>query len=255
MSNNPTTDLCRTLIQRLTELEADRARLLRHISHELKTPLAALREGVALLHEEVVGPLNGEQHEVVAILEHNTGVLQRQIEDLLRYHATVFEFARLQKRLVSLRALMKGVVEAQRLQLQASGLHVEIECGDEQVCLDPDKLRVALGNLLANAILFSPEGGEIRLLAARSGDGGTVSKGGDRLFIDCIDQGPGVAAADAERIFDPFVQGRRRPAAGPQGSGVGLAIVREVAAAHGGRVTLLPSAQGAHFRMDLPYED
>ena len=250
MSNNPTTDLCRTLIQRLTELEADRARLLRHISHELKTPLAALREGVALLHEEVVGPLNDDQHEVVAILEHNTGVLQRQIEDLLRYHATVFEFARLQKRRVSLRELLTGVAEAQRLQLQASGLRVEIECGGgEAVRLDPDKLRVALGNLLANAILFSPEGGEIRLLAVRAGEAG------DRLFIECIDQGPGVAAADAERIFDPFVQGRRRPTSGPQGSGVGLAIVREVAAAHGGWVTLLPSAHGAHFRMDLPYEN
>ncbi|MDQ5881074.1 MAG: two-component system, NtrC family, sensor histidine kinase GlrK, partial [Pseudomonadota bacterium] len=74
------------------------------------------------------------------------------------------------------------------------------------------------------------------------------------LFIDCIDQGPGVAEADSERIFDPFVQGSRRPVAARQGSGVGLSIVQEVLVAQGGRVFLVRSERGAHFRMELPYE-
>lgn len=230
---------------RLAELEADRVRVLRHVSHELKTPLAALREGVALLQDQVVGPLSADQREVAAILEHNTRALQRQIEDLLNYHATVFGAGRLQRSRVHLRALLQSCVDEQRLQLQAHELHVAIDAGRQQALLDPDKLRVALGNLLSNAIVYSPDGGEIRL-AARVVDG--------RLAIDCIDAGPGVAPEDAERIFDPFVQGSRRPDGALPGSGVGLSIVRELVAAQGGRVFLVPTQRGAHFRMELPYE-
>ena len=68
---------------RLAELDADKARFLRHVSHELKTPLAALREGVALLRDEVAGPLSADQREVTGILSQNTDVLQARIEDLL----------------------------------------------------------------------------------------------------------------------------------------------------------------------------
>jgi two-component system sensor histidine kinase GlrK len=231
---------------RLAELEADRARVLRHVSHELKTPLAALREGTALLQEQVVGPLTADQREVVGILEHNTRALQRQIEDLLAYHATVFDAGRLQRRRVALDGLLQSAVDEQRLQLQARELRAEVECARQQVQLDPDKLRVALANLLSNAIAYSPAGGEIRLCAALEGG---------QLLIDCIDQGPGVAAGDAERIFDPFFQGCRRPETDTQGSGVGLSIVRELVAAQGGRVFLVASEHGAHFRMELPYEN
>ncbi len=240
--------LCRLLIHRLSELEADRARILRHLSHELKTPLAALHEGVSLLREEVLGPLNAEQREVTGILAHNADILQRQIEELLNYHATVLDAVSVRRRPVDLRELLEGVVAAHRLQLQGQRLQVTIDCRNREACLDPDKMRVALSNLLSNAIVYSPSGSEIRFVVGRTGPGDGL------LFIDCIDQGPGVAPADVVRIFDPFVQGGRRPADGQHGSGVGLSIVREVAHAQGGRVYLLPTAGGAHFRMELPYE-
>ncbi len=237
------------LRQRLAELEADRVRVLRHVSHELKTPLAALREGVALLQEQVVGPLSADQQEVAGILEHNTRALQRQIEDLLNYHATVFDAGRLVRRQVPLQDLLLASVEEQRLQLQASQVSVRVDAGRMPVTLDPEKLRVALGNLLSNAIAFSPPESEIRF-TARVADG--------LLTIDCIDTGPGVADEDAERIFEPFVQGGRRPARpgnGNGGSGIGLSIVRELVAAQGGRVFLVPAPVGAHFRMELPHEN
>ena len=85
------------LRQRLADLEADRVRVLRHVSHELKTPLAAMCEGVALLQEQVIGPLTADQREVAMILEHNTRALQRQIVDLLNYHATVFDAGHLRR--------------------------------------------------------------------------------------------------------------------------------------------------------------
>lgn len=230
---------------RLSALEADRVRVLRHVSHELKTPLAAMREGVSLLKEQVAGPLTEDQREVARILEHNSRALQRQIEDLLNYHATVFDAGHLRRSRVWLDELMRSVADAQTLQAQARGLQVTVDAERQQAFCDAEKLRVALGNLLSNAIIYSPEGGRICLCARLEGD---------LVLLDCADEGPGVAAADVDRIFEPFVQGRRRPSWAPPGSGVGLSIVRELVGAQGGRVFLLAAPRGAHFRVELPYE-
>ncbi|MBL8415862.1 MAG: HAMP domain-containing protein, partial [Propionivibrio sp.] len=107
------------LRRRLGELEAERERTLRHVSHELKTPLTALREGIALLQEEVVGSLEGSQQEVVDILQDNVMALQRHIESLLRLNAAAFEARRLCYRPLPLRKLLADVVQGRELQIQA----------------------------------------------------------------------------------------------------------------------------------------
>ncbi|UXY14946.1 HAMP domain-containing histidine kinase [Chitiniphilus purpureus] len=231
------------LRRRLAALEADKARFLRHVSHELKTPLAALREGVALLDDEVPGPLAPAQHEVVGILRQNVAALQSQIESLLRYNAAVFEAGRAAHRRLPLVAQLAGVIDAQQLQWQARALTVSIEGDEVTIRADADQLGAVFSNLLSNAIRFSPEGGEVRFV---------VSEQADRVRIDCYDEGPGVAQDDAPRIFEPFYQGRRQPPGARHGSGIGLSIVQEYIAAHGGSVALLPSERGAHFRIELP---
>lgn len=231
------------LRRRLAELEADRVRVLRHVSHELKTPLAALREGVSLLQEEVVGPLTPDQRDVARILEQNARALQRQIEDLLAYHAAVFDAGRVERQRVVIGELLDEVADGQRLQLQARQVRVAVDVGKVAATVDADKLRVVLANLLSNAISFSPVGGEIRLSATLVGGA---------LRIDCADAGPGVAPEDVAHIFEPFYQGRRQPDVSRQGSGVGLSIVRELVVAQGGTVALLPSETGAHFRVEFP---
>eukprot|EP01034_Spumella_vulgaris_P028090 gene28090-34892_t len=125
---------------RLTELDADKARFLRHVSHELKTPLAAMREGVALLQDGVTGELNADQREVTQILHHNTLVLQGEIEALLRFNAAAFEARQLQRRDTDLLALLEAQVEAQRLQWQARGLRVLVEGSAISLPIDADKI-------------------------------------------------------------------------------------------------------------------
>ena len=231
------------LRQRLGELEADRVRMLRHVSHELKTPLAALREGVALLEDEVTGPLADPQREVVGILRDNAHLLQGRIEDLLGFNAAVFDARRLHRVRIEMPELLSRVAEGQRLQAQSRDVEIELDSERAVVEADAEKISVAIGNLLANAISFSAPGSTVTL---------RVRRAGGHVNIDCIDCGPGIDDEDARRIFDPFFQGRRQPATPRQGSGVGLSIVREYVQAHGGRVTLLPSDQGAHFRIELP---
>ncbi|WP_226446336.1 sensor histidine kinase [Ferribacterium limneticum] len=233
------------LRQRLAELESDRERALRHVSHELKTPLTALKEGISLLREEVPGPLASGQREVVEILQHNVRGLQEQIESLLTLNAAAFEARRLQIAPVRPRKLLASVAQRRELHSQSRQLNIVVEAPEEQAMLDAEKMTVVLDNLLSNAIDFSPEGGEVRLVASHA----------EGLWrFECIDQGPGIADEDRQRIFDPFVQGQREAPAPRQGSGVGLSIVRELVRAMGGAVYLLPQAAGAHFCVEIPDE-
>lgn len=233
------------LRQRLADLDADQERFLRHISHELKTPLAALREGVALLEDEVAGPLTPGQGEIAGILRQNTASLQTQIEDLLRYNSAAFDAQHLERVGVDLLPLLQDVIDAQRLQCQARGLRVAVEGAPLRAVVDPDKLATALANVLSNALRFSPEGGVVDFVLGATPDG---------VRIDCIDQGPGVAREDADRIFEPFYQGARQAPGARNGNGIGLSIVREYVAAHHGSVTLIARPSGAHFRIELPYD-
>ncbi|MFZ3158630.1 MAG: HAMP domain-containing sensor histidine kinase [Rhodoferax sp.] len=229
---------------RLVELDADKARFLRHISHELKTPLASLREGVSLLEDGVAGELSHEQREIAQILRHNTGVLQGQIEDLLRFNTAAFEARQLHRQTTNLLELVEAQVDAQRLQWRARDLSVTVVGKPILVELDPEKIGTVLANLLSNAIRYSPPKGEIRL---------ELSTPPGLVRIDIHDQGVGVALADRERIFEPFYRGERQPSDVARGSGIGLSIVNEYIAAHGGRIELLPDQGGAHFRIEFPH--
>ena len=229
---------------RLLELDSDKARFLRHVSHELKTPLASMREGVALLQDGVTGELNAEQQEVAQILHHNTIVLQNEIEALLRFNAAAFEARQLHRRDTDLIALLEAQVEAQRLQWQARGLRVVVQGSPVSLAIDGDKIASAIGNLLSNAIRFSPKQGTVRL---------AVSRVPGRVRIDVIDQGPGVAPADRPHVFEPFYRGARQPEDAVRGTGVGLSIVQEYIGAHGGRVELVEDGDHSFFRIELPH--
>ena len=235
------------LRQRLATLDADRARVLRHVSHELKTPLAALREGVGLLEDGVTGPLGDDQREVVRILAQNSATLQARIEDLLRINAAAFDAQRLVRRATELGALVEGLVAEQQLQWRARGLRIAVAGAPLVAEVDAALLGRALANLLSNAIRFSPPGATIEL---------RLSRQPQAVRIEVADQGPGVAEADRSRLFEPFYRGERQPDSPLPGTGIGLSIVAETVAAHGGRIELLPAdpqAPGACFRIELPH--
>ena len=165
---------------------------------------------------------------------------------MLNLNATAFEGSRRAQRSVDLREFLAATTHRRELHSQARQLNLRIEASSRTVSIDTEKVAVIVDNLLSNAIDFSPEGGEISVLA---------SADDDMLRLDVIDQGPGVAAEDAERIFEPFVQGRNKAPAPRQGSGVGLSIVRELARVLGGSVRLVSSASGAHFAVEIPDEE
>ena len=231
------------LRRRLAELEAEKNRFLRHLSHELKTPLTALREGAELLHDGIGGPLSDSQFKVVGIMKDNSIKLQRLIEELLDYQRALHAAASLEMKTISLDIVVHQAAQSHELAAQAKGLRVAIDAESAMLEGDPDKLRSVFDNLIGNAVKFTPAGGSVSVLARSSGD---------QALVDVIDSGPGVPPEERDSIFDSFFRGRARASARVEGSGLGLAIAREFVEAHGGRISVLGEARGGHFRVALP---
>ena len=233
------------LRSRLSDLEEQQNRFLRHVSHELKTPLTAVREGAELLRDNVGGKLSPEQREIVRIVRENTLSLQKLIEDLLTYHQTrAMEPQTLGP--VLLADVMRRVVKEHKLAALARMIAFEAKLKPALVVGDGEKLRTIVDNLVSNAIKYSPRSGTIALNLAIA-DGFAV--------LDVIDEGHGVDPEERQQIFDSFYQGRPPAEGRVKGSGLGLAIAREYALAHGGRIEALERAdgrRGAHFRLWLP---
>jgi two-component system, NtrC family, sensor histidine kinase GlrK len=232
------------LRQRLIELEEQKTKFLHHVSHELKTPLTALREGSELLADGSSGALNRQQSEIAEILRHNSLQLQRMIEGLLGYQQALDSINRLEFRSVDLSDIARQVTEAHKLAIAARSLDFTLHIEPAVLTADADKLRVVIDNLVSNAIKYSPEGGIISL---------SVRAGGHKVVIEVGDAGPGIAAEDSERVFDWFFQGKLGHQGRVKGSGLGLAIAREFVLAHRGSIELIADrAPGAHFRVSLP---
>jgi two-component system sensor histidine kinase GlrK len=233
------------LRRRLTELEAQKNRFLRNVSHELKTPLTALREGAELLNDQVAGPLAPPQQQVVAIMRDNSVKLQRLIEGLLDYQRALHAASSLDLQPVELDALVRDAARAQQLAARAKRQRIALDLEPVVVRADPEKLRSIVDNLLGNAVKFTPEGGSISVVAREEGGAAT---------LEVIDSGPGVPAEERESVFDSFFRGQAKASGRIEGSGLGLAIVREFVEAHGGRIAVVEGGRGGHFRVTLPNE-
>lgn len=229
---------------RLLEIAAERNRFLRHMSHELKTPLANIREGTDLLLDGAVGPLDDNQREVATILRDNALRLQQLIENLLSYSAWQSRASGVELTQFRLGSLIGTVVDNQRLALAARNLKLDLQVADVALVADRPKLKLVLENLLSNALKFTPHGGTIHIHAYP--DGSTT-------VIDLADTGPGIPPADQDKVFEAFYSGPT-PQGGPlKGTGIGLSVVREFVEAHGGKVEIVYGQfPGAHLRIRLP---
>jgi two-component system sensor histidine kinase GlrK len=228
---------------RINALEEQKATFLQHISHELKTPLATIREGSELLTESL-GSDRSEDAEIARLLKQNGLYLQRLIEDLLQFAKTQelaldleFEAA------VDLSRVIGDSLAALSVVIDSKGIAVESELGQVSARCDAAKIRTVVDNLLTNAIKYTPERGRIEI---------RLSAEADKARIDVSDSGPGVDESDRERIFEPFRQGSAEYESSVKGTGLGLSIAREYVEAHGGSIDLVETPRGAHFRVQLP---
>lgn len=229
---------------RLKEAEEDKLRFLRHISHELKTPLTSIREGAELMREGISGELNTQQSEIVELLHDNSLQLQKLIEDLLNFNAISAKGPILNLQPIRLDEVVSEAINTYKVSMMARELTFRTKLGEVTILGDREKLRTVVDNLLSNAVKYSPDKGCIKV--------GLNSKSGYAV-LDVLDEGPGIPQAQQQMVFTAFYQGKAADAAPVKGSGIGLSIVREYVQAHGGRVAVMNKVKkGAHLRIALP---
>ncbi|TXH04607.1 MAG: HAMP domain-containing histidine kinase [Nevskiaceae bacterium] len=231
------------LRRRLAMLDADKDRFLRHVSHELKTPLASLREGAALLHEGSLGRLTPQQTEVAQILIESSRELETLIGNLLTYSEWRRGDRQMDMAWFDAGDLIEEVLVMHRLPMAARRLSVELHVQSRRLFGQRVQLRIALDNLFTNAIKHAPEGSVVQICTE-------IRDGSCQLWVR--DQGRGVPNDDKKRIFEPFVRGAEAEESSQRGAGVGLSIVHEVAEAHGGCALVEDAGPGARFCVRWP---
>jgi len=232
------------LRNRLIDIAQERNRFLRHMSHELKTPLASIREGTELMVEGVVGELSSGQREVVGILRDNSIKLQQLIENLLSFSAWQSRHSGLELSRFRVRPLIKSALETHQLALLAQRIHLELNVAEIELHADRAKLKLILDNLLSNALKYTPRGGTIFIRATNKQK---------HLIMDIADTGPGISKAERAAVFDAFYSGRAPVSGHLKGTGIGLSVVLEFVQAHSGSIEIIDGEYpGAHFRVRLP---
>lgn len=231
------------LRQRLQVLEEKKLNFFREVSHELKTPLTNMLEAVALLREQVTGPLTEQQSEVVEIMHGSASDLRLRIEDLLRYNEATSE-PELKPEWFDLQPLVHEVKNRFDLTLRNQSLSWSEHLDPIRMRADRARLSVALENIISNAIRFSPEQGTLHL-EAQADD--------QAITIRISDQGPGIPESQASQLFQPFFKGTRQPQGTLKGSGLGLAIASAHVKLMNGTLKLVSSqGSGACFEIRLP---
>lgn len=231
------------LRKRLAKLDREKVKLIAHISHDLKTPLASIKEGAGLLRDELVGALNNQQKDVVGILNKNCSRLQSLIEDILNFNMAQAREIPLQKDFIHLDQLIEEVVADHRNSILARNIKLDVQLVSVDFYGNRNQLKTVFDNLVSNAVKFTPDQGLIRIVLKTDGK-----------IAACLveDSGDGIDEEERAQIFSPFFQGKRAEKSVIKGSGLGLAISKEYIQNHGGTIRLMPSKKGARFAVTLP---
>jgi two-component system, OmpR family, sensor histidine kinase BaeS len=232
------------LFERLRSMETARKRLLANLVHEIGRPLGAMRMGIeALAHGADRDPQF--YAELLDGMDQETARLQRLLEDLSHLYEQALGALELDHQNLDLTTWLPGMLTPWKQAALSKHLHWELGIPESLpvVRADPLRLNQVVGNLVSNAIKFTPSGGTVKV------DAGETSS---YIWVRISDTGPGIPPESREKIFEPFVRdghGRRFP----QGMGLGLSIARELANAHGGKLELESQAGiGSKFTVWLP---
>jgi NtrC-family two-component system sensor histidine kinase KinB len=242
-----------TEFARLDEL---RSELIGVASHELRSPLTALRMNLLMLGEGAAG-MSGRQRELVAAAVAGCEELGLTIEELLDVTRVEAGQLRLNLAPVDLGAVLAAVQKAMRTRFDDAGVRLVVTAAAGSVVAwgDPARLGSVFANVLSNALKYSPTGGvvEVRLSSGQNAQVGAAAP----LRIAVTDQGPGVPAEFRERVFEKFFRVEHHAGDRPEsvrGTGIGLYLCREVVKAHGGSITCEPGdgGTGTRFVIALP---
>ncbi|HPM43447.1 MAG TPA: HAMP domain-containing sensor histidine kinase, partial [Candidatus Omnitrophota bacterium] len=221
-----------------------KSRLMSTVSHEFRSPLAAIKEGIALVLEGLIGQINNEQKDILHTAKKNVDRLNRLVENVLllgKIESGKMEIAREDS---DINQLVLETARSIYVLASDKGIDLEIKVDEKipKVSLDPDRITQVVTNLLSNAIKFTSKG-KITV---------TTKLEGDAVHVTVEDTGPGIEPQDAPKLFDTFeTLGGTRLAKG--GTGLGLFISKDIITAHKGKIWVESTpGKGSAFHFTLP---
>jgi signal transduction histidine kinase len=236
----------RWMAQHLAKLDKMKAEFISIATHELKTPINVISGYSELLEEEIYGPLSEEQQQALETIRDQTLVLTRLVNQLLDISRLEAGGLQLEMNEVVVEDLLATIERAFGILAKRKNTTLTLEVEPSvppTITADPDRLRdQVFGNLLTNALKFTPEGGRIHVRAWADSEW---------LCFEVSDSGVGIPPDQLSFVFDKFYQIGQQ--ARSKGAGLGLAIARDVVEAHGGRISVDSKEKvGTTFRVELP---
>lgn len=227
---------------RLRQNQTQQTQVLRHISHEIKTPLTSIKEGSRLLSDEVIGAVNFEQREIIDILNKSSDELQQAIENLLNYNSATSVKQVRTRQTIDFSELIYDALSKHALPIKQKDISLVQNIETASVFVDRQQMLAVIENLVSNAIKFSPLGGTIYL---------DLEASDDTVAFTIRDQGAGVSADQKDAIFNAFFVGNQITNSPVKGTGLGLSIAKQYVELHQGALELIPTREGAAFRVSL----
>jgi two-component system, NtrC family, sensor histidine kinase GlrK len=236
----------------LAELDRLKADFTAHISHELRTPLTAIREGTALLQEEIAGPLTDSQREIIDVVCSHSDRLFHGISSILDLSKMEAEMMEYEYSPSDPAALIYRSIDDFILVARKKEIDLQTSVADDLplLVLDERRIQQVLDNLLSNALKFTPEGGNVCVTASlHRRSNGTAS----HVEIIVSDTGQGIPEDDLEKVFKRFYQSSGNTGKKHPGTGLGLAIARHIVEAHSGYIWAESAVgEGSKFIFTLP---
>ena len=247
------------LISELREANRLKDEFLATLSHELRTPLTAIKGWVDLLSENDALQFDEELADGIEVIKHSAASLTQLISDLLDLSRIQRRVLRLERRPSDINAVVLEAVQVVRPSavIRNLDLRLELAASLPEANVDAHRLQQVVWNLLTNAVKFTPEGGRI-IVRSRLIDGGGILIAEDEseplrwIVIEVEDDGEGIPAEFLPYVWDRFRQADSSTTRRHGGLGIGLALVKELVEAHGGRASVRSEGRGATFTVRLP---
>jgi signal transduction histidine kinase len=229
--------------ERLRELDEMKDEFIGLVSHELRTPLTSIIGYVKLLRDKRVSELHADHY--ADVIQRNSQRLLRLVEDLLFLSQNHPGKMAVELRSADLGEIAASAVAEMRPEAERRNIDLALSAGAApHFAVDAARIAQLLGNLISNAVKFTPDGGTVRV---------EVGTEGDQAVLTVADTGVGIPAADRERIFDRFFRSAIATRQAIPGTGLGLTIARDIVAAHDGTITVeSDEGRGSTFKVWLP---